>query len=380
MAAYADNSFSIGQYRCFRNMRVLHLAPLWFPVARDSFGGIETFLAGLITALEELGCENTLIASGDSRTPAELLPVVPLNLYTAMETGLAAEYAYYEQHQLLLALERVPQFDVVHSHIGWGGYVLSGVPDLHRRVLHTQHIPVAEDQGWFVNQRPSIWFSAVSDFQARKLRQHGTTHCQVIHSGIDVEAFTFQPQGGEGLLFLGRMEREKGPDLAIHVARRLNRPLILAGPMIDEGFFEDAIEPLLNDQIQYVGVVDHREKDELLGQAACLLMPSRCEESFGMVSLEALACGTPVVALANGGLPEIIEPDLTGYLTQDEHALAALVSQAMKLDRATIRARVAARFDFRIVADKYRELYTQIVKIAHEDTIGRQRSPRGALG
>jgi len=258
-------------------MRVLHLAPLWFPVARDSFGGIETFLAGLITALERLGCENTLIASGDSRTPAKLVPVAPLNLYTAMETGLAAEYVYYEQHQLLLALERASDFDVVHSHIGWGGYVLSGVPGLQTRVLHTQHIPVSGDQGWFIGQRSSMWFSTVSDFQARKLRQHGATRCQVINNGIDVEAFTFQAHGGEGLLFLGRMEREKGPDLAVQVARTLNRPLILAGPMIDREFFDHAIKPLLNDQIQYIGVVDHREKDVLLGQAACLLMPSRCD-------------------------------------------------------------------------------------------------------
>ena len=357
-------------------MRVLHLAPLWFPVARDSFGGIETFLAGLITALERLGCENTLIASGDSRTPAKLVPVAPLNLYTAMETGLAAEYVYYEQHQLLLALERASDFDVVHSHIGWGGYVLSGVPGLQTRVLHTQHIPVSGDQGWFIGQRSSMWFSTVSDFQARKLRQHGATRCQVINNGIDVEAFTFQAHGGEGLLFLGRMEREKGPDLAVQVARTLNRPLILAGPMIDGEFFDHAIKPLLNDQIQYIGVVDHREKDVLLGQAACLLMPSRCDEAWGMVSLEALACGTPVVALANGGLPEIIEPGLTGYVTRDERALPTLVTQAVKLDRAAIRARVTARFDFRAVADKYRQLYTQIVK----DAPGRQRSLRSDFG
>jgi glycosyltransferase involved in cell wall biosynthesis len=350
-------------------MRILHLAPLWFPVERDSYGGIETFLAGLIAALESRGCENTLMASGDSRTPASLIPVTPLNLYTAMESGLAAEYVYYEQQQLLLALELAPDFDIVHSHIGSGGYVLSGVPGLKTRVLHTQHIPVSTDQEWFVGQRSNIWFSTVSEFQARKLRQHGATRCHVINNGLDIEAFTFQPRSGEGLLFLGRMEREKGPDLAVRVARTLDRPLILAGPIIDGEFFDQAIRPHLDDQIQYIGVVDHRKKDSLLGQAACVLMPSRCEEAWGMVSLEALACGTPVVALANGGLPEIVEPGLTGYITHHEEALAALVTEAMKLDRAAIRARAAARFDFRAVADRYRLLYAQMVESWRKDVV-----------
>jgi glycosyltransferase involved in cell wall biosynthesis len=343
-------------------MRILHLAPLWFPVAQDSLGGRETFLAGLIEALERRGCQSTLIASGDSRTLAELVPVVPLNLYAAMASSLAAEYVYYEQHQLLLALERAAEFDVVHSHIGWGGYVLSGVPDLQGRILHTQHTPVYMDQEWFVGQRSSMWFSTVSEFQARKLWQHGATRCHVIHNGIDVAAFTFQPHGGEGLLFLGRMERDKGPDLAVQVARTLDRPLTLAGPIIDEEYFDRAIKPFLNDQIQYIGVVGHRTKNELFGRAGCVLMPSRCDEACGMVNLEALACGTPVVALANGGVPEIIERGLTGYVTHDEEALPALVTQAMKLDRATIRARVAARFDFHVVTDKYCRLYAEIVR------------------
>ena len=346
-------------------MKILHLAPLWFPVSQDSHGGIETFLSGLITALEKLGCRNTLIASGDSHTVAELVSVVPLNLYAQMRVGTAAEYAYYEQHQLLLALELAADYDVVHSHLGWGAYVLSGVPGLQARVLHTQHNPVYQDQEWFIHRHPDLWISTVSKCLARKFWQQGATRCHVIQNGIDMATLTFQPHGGEGLLFLGRIEEKKGPDLAVQVARALGRPLILAGSVVDEEFFDRAIEPFLNGQIRYVGVVNHRQKTELFGRAACVLMPSRWEEPFGLVAIEAMACGTPVVALARGALPEIVEPGLTGYLSRNEETLADLVTRAVQLDRAAIHARAAARFDVPIIAEWYRQLYTHVA-MAHK--------------
>jgi glycosyltransferase involved in cell wall biosynthesis len=167
------------------------------------------------------------------------------------------------------------------------------------------------------------------------------------------------------LLFLGRIEEKKGPDLAVQVARKLGRPLILAGPVVDEEFFDRAIRPFLNRQIRYVGVVNHRQKTELFGRAACVLMPSRWEEPFGLVAVEAMACGTPVVALARGALPELVEPGLTGYLIRNEETLADSVERAVQLDRAAIRARAAARFDMTVVAELYSELYTQVA-MAHK--------------
>jgi glycosyltransferase involved in cell wall biosynthesis len=337
---------------------------LWFPVSRNSLGGIETFLTGLIDALEEAGCRNTLLATGDSCTASKLVSVVPQNLFAQAEARTAAEYVYYEQHQLLLALELASEFDVVHSHIGWGGYVLSGVPGLKERVLHTQHNPVYADQEWFVRQYPDLWYSTVSEFQARSFWRNGATRCRVIHNGIDVDHLTFRAQAGDELVFLGRIEGEKGPDLAIQIARELERPLTLAGPVVDDDYFDRTVRPFLNGDIRYIGPVDHLAKNDLLGRAACVLMPSRVNEGCPIVSFEALACGTPVVALANGALPEIVEPGITGYATHDEHALAPLVAEAVKLDRTAIRARVAERFDLHIVADKYLTLYREIMRAA----------------
>src|SRR5262249_50902528 len=173
-------------------MRVLHLAPLWFEVSQDAPGGIETILMDLLTALEKRGCRNTLLASGDSRTPAELVPVIPQSLTKLAEAGQAWEAAYApEQHQLRLALERMGDVDVIHSHVGWNAYILSALPEIKAKVLHTQHNPVYDDLEWFVRQHPDMWFSVVSEFQARKLRRQGLTHCRVIPNGLDVSAFTF---------------------------------------------------------------------------------------------------------------------------------------------------------------------------------------------
>jgi glycosyltransferase involved in cell wall biosynthesis len=353
-------------------MRVLHLAPLWFPVAADSVGGIETFTAGLIAELDRLGCRNTLIASGDSRTRAELVPVMPTNLFEMMASGAAEEYPYYEQCQLSLALERVGEFDLVHSGIGPGGYALSHVPGLRGRVLHSQHNPVTRDLGWFASVDSDLWFSTVSEFQARQLRSRGARRCHAIPNGIPMSSYTLRPRGGEGLVFLGRIEWEKGPDLAVGVARRLGLPLTLAGPIIDAGYFRREIEPFLDERVRYVGTVDHCRKDELFGCAACSLVPSRWDEPFGLVAVESMACGTPVAALARGGLGEVIDPGVTGYLAADEGELPALVTRATRLDRAGVRDRAAARFDMPRVANHYLQLYEEIVGTSPSSKPARQ--------
>jgi glycosyltransferase involved in cell wall biosynthesis len=342
-------------------MRVLHLAPLWFPVSPDAQGGIETFLAALIAKLAEVGCKNTLLASGDSRITGELWPVVPRHLCGLMEAQEAWEYAYFEQHQLLLALERAHEFDIVHSHVGPSAYALSGVAGVGERVLHTQHNPVTPDLEWFARQHTDLWFTTVSEFQARKLRGNGMTRCEVIYNGIDIDAFTPSFKAGKGLCFVGRMEWEKGPDLAVQVARALGRPLTIAGPIIDQAFFERAIRPHLDGQIRYVGTVDHRAKNELFAASGCTVLPSRWHEPFGLVAIESMACGTPVVSLANGALPEIIEQGETGFVTGAEDELAGLVNRALALDRTTVRARVGARFDMAQVAEHFLDLYERIV-------------------
>jgi glycosyltransferase involved in cell wall biosynthesis len=174
---------------------------------------------------------------------------------------------------------------------------------------------------------------------------------------------TFEPrtQGrSDDLVYLGRMEQQKGPDIAVRVARRLGRRLTLAGPMTNDEFFDAEIRPFLDERVRYVGVADHGRKNELLAQAACVLMPSRWEEPFGLVAVEAMACGTPVAALRGGALPEVVEEGVSGAIAADEEGLADAVGEALMLDRRAIRARAEQRFEMGTVARQYVDVYDRI--------------------
>lgn len=343
-------------------MKVLHLCPLWYPVARDSPGGIETFLPALLSELSRLGCQSTIMASADSQVDARVQAVIDVNVVAQMQHDTIWEYLPYELHEVLAAIEAGQGYDVVHSHLGFSGYLLSAIDGVRDRVLHTQHNPVTQDVEWFVERHPELLLSVVSEFQAAKLRRRGARRCHVIPNGIDVSQFALRREPGRGLVFLGTIMRHKGPDIAVRVARELGLPLTLAGPLPtpEVEFFEQEVRPGLDREITYVGPVGHADKVRLLGGASCVLMPSRWEEPFGLVAVEAMACGTPVVALARGGLPEVIEAGRNGYLAREEGELAALVAPAVQLDRADVRDSVSPRFEMATVARRYVELYERI--------------------
>ena len=345
-------------------MKVLHLAPLWFPIAHDSPGGIETFMTTLIPALEQLGCENTLLASGDSQASGGLTAVVDVNLVDGMIAGTVWEPHPYEHHQLTQAIELAPEFDLIHSHIGRGAYALCGVAGVSERVVHTYQNPITPDDEWFVERHPEIVATTLNGIQAEKLRARGATRVHVIPNAIDLDHYRFRGETGEGLVFLGRMEPDKGPDIAVRVARELGLGLTLAGPIVDKPFFTQEILPSLDEQIAYVGVADHARKVELFGRAACALVPSRWDEPFGLVAIEAMACGTPVVALANGGLPGLVESGVSGYVTEDEAELPALVRRAMQLNRQQVRQSLSPRFEILTIAARYLDIYTEILHSA----------------
>ena len=341
-------------------MRVLHICPLWFPIAVDSPGGIETFLAQLLPALQETGCDVSFLASGDSSTGATLIPAVREHLRLGMANGSVSEYGFYEQHQLGMAMQHAVEYDVVHSHIGFAAYSLSAMANGNGRILHTVHSPVYHDFEWYVSNHPEIWISTVSEFQARIARKAGAKSVSMIHNGIDFRRFDFCSRTGDGLAFMGRIEPGKGPDTAIQVARALDLPLTLAGPVVDSAFFAGRIKPFLGNRVQYVGELKHEAKKQLLGSSSCLLMPSRWAEPFGLVTIEAMACGTPVVALGSGALPEIVEDGITGYVGNDADAMQRLVGKAIDLDRAGVRSRAKSRFDIPIVASQYQALYAEM--------------------
>ena len=338
-------------------MKVLHICPLWFRVTPDSLGGVETLVAALLEELARGGCENTVLAVGGSRVAGELVEVVERPLYELMADGTAWEYGLFEQAQLQAAISLAAEHDVIHSHLGWSGWVLSGIKDIADRVLHTLHNPVTPDMAWFVSEHPDIRLSTVSLYQAAKLRQTGAKHCDVIYNGVDFARFPLQADDKQGLVYLGRLEGQKGADIAIAVANALQTPLTIAGPAVDDRFFDARIRPRLDARVRYVGTVGHDEKVRLLGGASCVLMPSRWEEGCAMVALEAMACGTPVVALANGALPEVVDSGLTGFVTSDTRELPQLVGRAVELDPVRVRDRAQERFSITATAAHYLQLY-----------------------
>lgn len=343
------------------SLKILHLAPLWHPIKRDAHGGIETLLSELIEKLDQLGFHNSIIASGDSEVRADLIVPVETNLIAQMREGTAQEYSWYEQEQLCLALEHSWRFDIIHSHLTPGAFWLSSVPELRERVLHTLHSTIHDDTKRFFRQRPDLWLSTVSEYQLAELGGPAPKR-RLVHNGLPVERFTFKAAPENSLLFMGRIEPQKGPEIAVDVACALNQRLQLAGPILDRNLFSSRIKPRLGDKIEYLGLLNHEQKNDRLGRARCVLMPSRWNEPFGLVAVEAMACGTPVVALANGALPELIENGVTGFVTEDPARLPALTEAAFRLDRAAIRARAVERFDIARSARQYGCLYEEISK------------------
>ena len=329
-------------------------------------------MVGLLEQFSRAGCENTVLAVAGSTIAGRLVEVVERPLYELMVDGTAWEYGPFEQSQLRTAIRLAGDHDVIHSHLGWSGWALSGIEGIADRVLHTLHNPITPDMAWFVAQHPELRLSAVSEFQARKLRQAGATCCDVVPNGLDFARFPLQTNAKHGLVYLGRLEPEKGPDIAIAVAQALDMSLTIAGPLMNRNrrFFATEIRPRLGERVRYVGVVDHNQKVRLLGGASCVLMPSRDEEGFALVALEAMACGTPVAALASGALPEVVQAGLTGYVTSDERELPELVLQALELDPVHVRARAEQRFSVAGTAAGYLELYRRMASTTRPPVSG----------
>jgi glycosyltransferase involved in cell wall biosynthesis len=212
-----------------------------------------------------------------------------------------------------------------------------------------------------------LWFSAISHQLSRNVRHIGTW--RLVYNGVPLASYDFRPDPGPDapLVFLGRVEEIKGPHLAIEVARRAGLPLVIAGnvPTEHRAFFDTRIKPHLDgSQVSYVGPVDDHAKNRLLGGARALLMPILWEEPFGIVMAEAMACGTPVIGLARGAVPEVVEHGVTGYVPVDLDGLVAAVGRLDAIRRADCRVRVERLFSDRAVAKAYQSVYSEMLAAA----------------
>jgi glycosyltransferase involved in cell wall biosynthesis len=337
-------------------MRIGMIAPPWLPVPPPAYGGTEAVVDGLVRGLARAGHEVVLVAHPDSTTPAEIRSVLPRGSTEAIGQG-ATELAH-----VVGAYEQLDDVDVVHDHTLAGPLLGSGRSDV--PVVVTHH-------GVFDDLTTRIFRGF-----AETVRVIAISHCQaasagdipvaaVVHHGLDVTDLPFGDGGGGYLAFLGRMVPEKGPHNAIRIARRLGVPLLLAAKMreaAERAFFEAEVRPLLGGDIEYIGEVSHQEKAALLSQARALLNPIAWPEPFGMVMLEALACGTPVIARAEGAAPEIIAHGTVGFLGRSDAELAAAVERIDDIDRLTCRTWAAQRFSLEHMAKAYEEQFLLVAE------------------
>jgi glycosyltransferase involved in cell wall biosynthesis len=281
----------------------------------------------------------------------------------AMERGLASEYEYYETCNIAEALKNSSSFDIIHSHVGCYAVplgALSSVP-----VLHTLHNPVTPDAIWLLERYPTAAVTAVSRRQIAGMPEWRRDGIRVINNGCDFDSYEFSPSPGKYLAFLGRMGPGKSPLDAIRIASKAGMPIVLAGQPLDveeRAYFSEKIEPLIDgSKVVYVGQVDHRQKCVLLKGAAALLFPIQAEEAFGLVMIEAMACGTPSIAFQRSSVEEIVDFGKTGFYSESMQALPSFVSLAAALDRQTVREHAKVRFGHERMVDEYLQAYEALL-------------------
>ncbi|MEX0816466.1 MAG: glycosyltransferase family 4 protein [Gaiellales bacterium] len=330
-------------------MRIAILAPPWFPVPPTRYGGIEWVVSLLADGLVRAGHEVTLFASGDSTTEANLASVYP----EAPSEFIG--HTAYDLHHALACFERAGEFDIVNDHSGplaaaVGGAVPTGV-------VHTVHGPLDRRMGDVYAQialvAPQVGLISLSLNQRRP--QLGLNWIANCPNALDLAAYPVHPHRGDYLLFVGRMSPDKGAHRAVEVAQQVGLPLKLAGKMqerLEEEYFDEAVRPHLSPTIEYLGEVSHAEKVDLLQNARVTLFPIKWEEPFGLVMIESMACGTPVIATRRGAVPEVIEDGRTGIIVDDHKEMPGALEAADKIDPLECRRYVEERFSAdRMVAD-----------------------------
>jgi glycosyltransferase involved in cell wall biosynthesis len=342
-------------------MRIAQISPLWESVPPLRYGGTERVVHYLTEELVRRGHDVVLFASGDSQTSAELRPVVPQALRLG---GVSGDPTVHEIIQLDRVVEQADQFDILHFHTGHVHFPVAtrlAVP-----FLNTLHGPLsAPEQIRLYEHFQQVPLVSISEAQRRPVpRAHwlGT-----IHHGLPNDLYALNPSPSGYLAFIGRISPEKRLDRAIEIAAAVGLPLRVAAKVdrADQAYYRDVIAPLLADNplVEFIGEVDDAGKQELLGGALALLFPIDWPEPFGLVMIEANACGTPVIAWRNGSTPEVIRPGVNGELVESIDEAVAAVRRIDLLDRARIRADFETRFSVSRQAEQYERLYRHQIQV-----------------
>jgi glycosyltransferase involved in cell wall biosynthesis len=341
-------------------MRIAQVAPLYESVPPKLYGGTERVVSYLTEELVRLGHEVTLFASGDSQTRAKLVPACPRALWR--DAG-CRETLPHHVRLMELVFRDVSRFDVLHFHCDYLHFPLvrrcpcPAVTTLHGRLDGPDLQPLFDEYA-------EVPLVSISDDQRRPVR--GANWQATVYHGLPRDLHTFRERPGDYLAFLGRISPEKRLDRAIAIARRAGMKLRVAAKVYPEEqhYFNQAIAPLLDESrswVEFLGEVGGRDKDEFLGNARALLFPIDWPEPFGLVMIEALACGTPVIAFRNGAVPEVLTDGLTGFVVDGVDEAVRAVGRVSELSRRACRQTFEERFDAARMAQDYLEVYRGLV-------------------
>jgi glycosyltransferase involved in cell wall biosynthesis len=352
-------------------MRILEIAPPWFPVPPRGYGGIELVVALLADGLVERGHDVTLVASGGSVTKARLVSPFaeapdPARIGNAHDDVFHALSAYLE------AISDPAGYDIVHDHAGLIGPALgaiasgtawrSGVPGVFPPVVHTLHGPWTQAaKRYYARLHERLHLVAISE--AQKADNPAVEYAGVVPNGINLALYPRRDEKDDYVLFLGRANPEKGPEVAVEVARRAGvhlKMVVKRNERFEQEYWDQVVVPHLTGDEEIFDQVSHELKAELLGRARATLFSIQWPEPFGLVMIESMACGTPVIATSRGAAPEVVVDGVTGFLCDSVDGMVAAVPRVGEISPAACRDHVAQRFAASAMLDGYERVFTRL--------------------
>lgn len=346
-----------------RPLRIAQIAPLYESVPPKLYGGTERVVAYLSEQLVRRGHQVTLFASGDSTTVCELRPGFAKSLrLSGLDLGM--EHAGPALHLPMLsqAFDHARNFDVIHSHVDFWAFPLARLSPAPTITTMHGRLDLGPLEPVYSSYR-DLPLVSISDSQRQPLPH--MNWAGTVYHGLPPNLLRLNPNGGDYLAFLGRLAPEKCPDVAIKAARAAGIPIKIAAKVDtkDRDYFETVVRPLLNGPgVEFIGEINEREKQEFLGNALALVFPIDWPEPFGLAMIEAMACGTPVIARQRGSVPELLREGVTGLIAERIGDLAAAARRARELSRIQCREEFERRFTADVMAENYEKIYLREIE------------------
>lgn len=338
-------------------MKIGLVAPVWYPIPPQGYGGIELVVSLLAEGLVNRGHNVTLFASGDSKTKANLAYCF------ANAPSEKIGQVYPDLLHAVSAYCRAEEFDLIHDHSGMIGPALGAFSQT--PCLHTLHGPATpEARRLYSLLNFGLYYNAISQYQRSQFGQ--LNFVGTIYNAIDLTLYPFNPKKEDFLLFLGRMNQEKGAHLAVEVANRLNKRLVMVTKMTEPHekiYFEKWVKPRLTKNIEIIGQIDVKIKADFFARAYCTLFPIQWPEPFGLVMIESMATGTPVVAMGYGAVPEVVADNKTGFITYTVEDMVQAVKKVDRIDPYVCRRYAEERFSQQRMVLDYERAYAKILEL-----------------